>query len=386
MANGAFTLKGFESPEEVQARIGKVQQGALNTGGGFSGIEGAIYNAAAQGQAGIGKAIQTATGYEDPAVKKAKSRQLRMQNTDLTDMESVRQLALGFQEDNDTQASVWAADRYKSLKDSSDTLKAARAKALGSATKPTNSFRESTELVKMGYTKEVADAVSYNAIKEVKDDDGNVFLVNTLKDNSPLSDAEAKEYTDAAGKVGKLKPVVVGRKEQIRQEKQVESIGKFVEKTGISEARGALDMATSLIDEMKGVKGDGGKEGKGDIEGYGLWDSKLHDTLTSKKGVQLRQAVNNLFNVKLQQRSGAAVTINELNRLKAEFGAGMWNTESALISGLRQYKKLLSDYTRNVGSSFPKDARKLYESRSGMSFGVTDPLVYNPKTGKLEEK
>ena len=90
MANGAFTLKGFESPEEVQARIGKVQQGALNTGGGFSGIEGAIYNAAAQGQAGIGKAIQTATGYEDPAVKKARRRQELMSGTDFTNKDSIK--------------------------------------------------------------------------------------------------------------------------------------------------------------------------------------------------------------------------------------------------------------------------------------------------------
>ena len=90
---GAFTLKGFESPEEVQARIGKVQQGALNTGGGFSGIEGAIYNAAAQGQAGIGKAIQTATGYEDPAVKKARFRQETMSGVDLTDRDSVGEAA-----------------------------------------------------------------------------------------------------------------------------------------------------------------------------------------------------------------------------------------------------------------------------------------------------
>ena len=66
----AFTLEGFESPEEVQARIGKAKEGAFMPKGDINSL---IYQTAARGQAGIGEAVQGALGQEDPAVAKARS-------------------------------------------------------------------------------------------------------------------------------------------------------------------------------------------------------------------------------------------------------------------------------------------------------------------------
>ena len=76
---GAFTLEGFESPEEVQARIGKAEQAAFRPQGDINSM---IYQTAAQGAAGMGGALAQLAGYEDPAVKKARGIQEMMKDLD----------------------------------------------------------------------------------------------------------------------------------------------------------------------------------------------------------------------------------------------------------------------------------------------------------------
>ena len=77
----AFTLEGFESPEEVQARIGKAKEGAFSPKGDINSL---IYQTAAQGAAQQGGAVAQALGYEDPAVKKARGIQELMKDLDPT--------------------------------------------------------------------------------------------------------------------------------------------------------------------------------------------------------------------------------------------------------------------------------------------------------------
>ena len=82
----AFTLEGFESPEEVQARIGKAKESAFAPQGDINQM---IYQTAAQGEAGLGDALATGLGYEDPAVKKAKEIQEMMKDLDPTTSEGL---------------------------------------------------------------------------------------------------------------------------------------------------------------------------------------------------------------------------------------------------------------------------------------------------------
>ena len=95
MANGAFTLQGFESPEEVQARIGKAKQAAFAPQGDLGSL---IYQTAAEGQAGMGGALASAMGYEDPAVKQAKEMQSLLKGTDMSSSESLYDTAGKLQE------------------------------------------------------------------------------------------------------------------------------------------------------------------------------------------------------------------------------------------------------------------------------------------------
>ena len=111
MANGAFTLQGFESPEEVQARIGKAQGAAFAPQGN---IDQMIYQVAAQGQAGMGGALAGALGYEDPQVKKARARQESLAGTDFTSRESIKTAIENAGED--TALKVQLSNMYLKLK------------------------------------------------------------------------------------------------------------------------------------------------------------------------------------------------------------------------------------------------------------------------------
>jgi len=111
MANGAFTLQGFESPEEVQARIGKAREGAFRPQGDINQM---IYQTAAQGAAGMGGALAGALGYEDPQVKKARARQGFLAGVDLTNKSAVGEAARNAM-DTDPQLGIYLADRFSKM-------------------------------------------------------------------------------------------------------------------------------------------------------------------------------------------------------------------------------------------------------------------------------
>jgi hypothetical protein len=73
-----------------------------------------------------------------------------------------------------------------------------------------------------------------------------------------------------------------------------------------------------------------------------------------------RQAFQKLFNITLKNRSGAAVTIPEFERLKSEFGSGAFKTADQLASALEQARNILSKHYASVASGFGKDVLDRY--------------------------
>lgn len=93
-----------------------------------------------------------------------------------------------------------------------------------------------------------------------------------------------------------------------------------------------------------------------------------------------RQAAAKLFNITLKNRSGAAVTVPEFERLKQEFGSGMWNTPEQFINGLRQARSIIANHYRSVASGFGADALNAY-NQNMRELGGT-PLLEPQGTGK----
>jgi hypothetical protein len=73
-----------------------------------------------------------------------------------------------------------------------------------------------------------------------------------------------------------------------------------------------------------------------------------------------RQAFSKLFNITLKNRSGSAVTNQELERLKQEFAAGAFKTPQQLQQAVDQARDIVNKHYTSVASGFGKDALDAY--------------------------
>ena len=108
----------------------------------------------------------------------------------------------------------------------------------------------------------------------------------------------------------------------------------------------------------------------GDIPGYGVTGSLVPNILAGKKARSLRMAVQGLQNVKIKDRSGAAVTPPEFVRLAQELGTGKFKTDDELRQGLNQALSSYRERVRNVMAGFDDETKDAYLSREG----VENPL------------
>ena len=85
------------------------------------------------------------------------------------------------------------------------------------------------------------------------------------------------------------------------------------------------------------------------------------------QGETLNAAMANIFNTTLKERSGAAVTDQELGRLKNEFAQGKFNTEGKMIEALQRYKRILQKRMTQHEGAYKPEVRNLYRAQGGMT-------------------
>ena len=142
----------------------------------------------------------------------------------------------------------------------------------------------------------------------------------------------------------------------LQLDKKINDYAKWIDKSGIPEL-------TSSIKEIERITSS-----HQDLPGFGQ-TSMVPDLLISQEGEDLRSSVRNLFNITLKDRSGAAVTTQELERLKGEFEDGKWKTDDALRRGLTKYVTRLKEKMRNIAGGTDPEAIAVYQqSRGGADF------------------
>jgi hypothetical protein len=82
-------------------------------------------------------------------------------------------------------------------------------------------------------------------------------------------------------------------------------------------------------------------------------------------GEKLNSAIATIFNTELKTRSGAAVTDNELARLKNEFASGKFNTEPLMLDALKRYKQILRRKLAQHEAAYKPEVLKTYKDRGG---------------------
>jgi hypothetical protein len=84
--------------------------------------------------------------------------------------------------------------------------------------------------------------------------------------------------------------------------------------------------------------------------------SSVPDFAVSKDITNARQAIDQLFNITLKDRSGAAVTIPELERLKNEFGRGVFKKPGQLREAVSKARGIVENHYRGIAAGFGKSA------------------------------
>lgn len=163
---------------------------------------------------------------------------------------------------------------------------------------------------------------------------------------------------------------------QKEDDKQIQGLQKSIEGTqGLNAALGEVEsLLGSPLDAFSVDKNDNLlKDGKSvDLPGVNI-PGIGRITAYSAKARDLSGAAARVFNATLKDRSGAAVTTPEMDRLKEEFNAGKFNTESDLIKGLKRYQRLLKDEVSRRAAAYRPEVREQYIEQGG----------YIPETGGL---
>ena len=109
-------------------------------------------------------------------------------------------------------------------------------------------------------------------------------------------------------------------------------------------------------------------------------------TFYNEKARDLQSTAGSLFNTVLRDRSGAAVTTPEMDRLRNEFGEGKFNSETNLIGAMQRYKSALRTQLQNIEAGFDPDVVQTYRDRGGLTssvFGDNKRKVGNQPANKV---
>ncbi len=154
---------------------------------------------------------------------------------------------------------------------------------------------------------------------------------------------------------------------------------------------GPLQETFNAIGEVEAALGAPLEKMSYDKKGNALVDGKVKDlpgvslpgvgpvSFFSQEARHLDDTLSRVFNQTLKVRSGAAVTDNELARLRAEFSAGKFNTEGEKIKALQDVKRLLKDSFNNTEAKYNKDVVDDYTARGGQT---SKDVVAPPRPGQ----
>ncbi len=174
---------------------------------------------------------------------------------------------------------------------------------------------------------------------------------------------------DSKESIALQRQALADQKNQDKIDKQIVTLSKDIE--GAQGSLGAIDK----IEETLGFKledadtSDGLKVGgkSKDLPGTSIPGLGRY-SFYNKDARQLKDRAASVFNAVLKDRSGAAVTTPELERLKTEFSEGKFNTEPELIKALQLYKRETQRALMNRQAGYVPEAVDEYEKRGGRVF------------------
>lgn len=146
------------------------------------------------------------------------------------------------------------------------------------------------------------------------------------------------------------------------EELQIENFNRKIRDLGDDASQANMGRTFGAILELNKVipKGD-----IKNIPGYADYIGKLPKFLSSTEGKRFQRRLEGLFNIELKDRSGVAVTIPELTRLREEFAQGVFQTEESLLQAINEYKNIVKNHISTVLGGYEPEVVEEYLKRAG---------------------
>lgn len=141
--------------------------------------------------------------------------------------------------------------------------------------------------------------------------------------------------------------------------KQIQVLGQALERAGLPETDAVLRAVEDKLDKNPKI-----------AEYLSGPKSLLPDMAVDQDIREGRQAFQKLFNITLKNRSGSAVTNQELDRLKSEFAAGAFKTPEQLRAAVDQARNIIGQHYRGVTAGFHPDVVSAYNDNLTQSGGT----------------
>lgn len=155
-----------------------------------------------------------------------------------------------------------------------------------------------------------------------------------------------------------------GLRKELRARKQ--KYGEAIQKQGIVGARTALDELKTNISALKkkGRWGENLFKGKSPIDSAGNWIAAKAGAIgAADEDLQpFLESYQRIINQVLKERSGAAVTQQEYERLMKEFGASVSQGPAAIARAVKKIERALQRDEDAVKRTYGMDAVQAYES------------------------
>ena len=219
-----------------------------------------------------------------------------------------------------------------------------------------NSLKKFRELVAQGVGEDAALDIAFDISKVITDPTSGDLIKFDPRDSSENNN----------------KIVRKGTKQKELLETKVTDLSEALEKSDILEMSGIFNLIDKQILQTEG-----------DIPGIG-GTGKIPAILLSTEGLKNRQLLSQLQNITLKNRSGAAVTAPEFDRLKTELGTGVISGDREVRNALIRMKQLFDDHTKKVRAGYSDEVNALYDKRVNLPAGGNLRLKYNSDTGEFE--
>lgn len=223
---------------------------------------------------------------------------------------------------------------------------------------------------------QAADALEVRKLQIVQGHEATMQRLSDTKERAAETARHNKALEQLSSQGNTLKAELAKGNQELRKMQFTMKADKELQ-TNVQKLGGALEKAN--LPQAEAVLGDveeAIKKAPQVAEYLSGPKSLLPDLAVGDEVKFARQAFQKLFNITLKDRSGAAVTNQELERLKKEFATGVFKTDLQLQEAVEKARGIINSHYASVAGSFGPEVLGAYNENIR---GVGGRVVLEPK-------